>query len=223
MQSRLCFTGSRIDGPDSSTSGFTLVEVLIAILIASVVLSTIYASFSGTFKISKSSEYAEKVYDMVRITADRMIQDLESLTPQKNSYELTLSTSEEASDSGQLEFISSAGLSYTDGRSTANARIRYYLTRDGEGEGYSLWRSDSASINTWKDGSAPKGFLLCNRLKSIRYTMFDQSGTPYDTWSSASRSGKAPASVLIRFEFLNERPENEPYRFMTRIAIPARG
>ncbi len=219
MQSRSCFTDSKIDG----RGGFTLVEVLVAILIVAVVLSTIYASYSGTFKITKSSEYAEKVYDMMRITADRMIQDMESLTPQKNSYELTLSASEAASDSGQLEFISSAGLSYTDGRSTANARIRYYLTKDSEGEGYSLWRSDSASINTYKEGSAPKGFLLCNRLKSIRYTMFDQSGMQYETWSSVGSSGKIPASVLIRFEFLNENPNNEPYRFMTRIAIPARG
>lgn len=219
MQSRLCFTDSKIKGD----GGFTLVEVLVAILIVSIVLSTIYASYSGTFKIAKSSEYAEKVYDMMRITADRMIQDIESLTPQRNSYELLLSASEVTSESGQLEFISSAGLSYTDGRSTANARIRYYLTKESEGEGYSLWRSDSASINTFKEGSSPKGFLLCNRLKSIRYTMFDQSGMQYDTWSSVSRSGKVPASVLIRFEFLNENENNEPYKFMTRIAIPARG
>jgi len=219
MQSRLYFTDSKIKGD----GGFTLVEVLVAILIVSIVLSTIYASYSGTFKIAKSSEYAEKVYNMMRITADRMIQDIESLTPQKNSYELLLSASEVTSESGQLEFISSAGLSYTDGRSTANARIRYYLTKESEGEGYSLWRSDSASINTFKEGRAPKGFLLCNRLKSIKYTMFDQSGMQYDTWSSVSRSGKVPASVLIRFEFLNENENNEPYKFMTRIAIPARG
>jgi len=215
----LYFTDSKIKGD----GGFTLVEVLVAILIVSIVLSTIYASYSGTFKIAKSSEYAEKVYNMMRITADRMIQDIESLTPQKNSYELLLSASEVTSESGQLEFISSAGLSYTDGRSTANARIRYYLTKESEGEGYSLWRSDSASINTFKEGRAPKGFLLCNRLKSIKYTMFDQSGMQYDTWSSVSRSGKVPASVLIRFEFLNENENNEPYKFMTRIAIPARG
>lgn len=219
MQSRLYSTDSKIKGD----GGFTLVEVLVAILIVSIVLSTIYASYSGTFKIAKSSEYTEKVYDMMRITADRMIQDIESLTPQRNSYELLLSASEVTSESGQLEFISSAGLSYTDGRSTANARIRYYLTKESEGEGYSLWRSDSASINTFKEGSSPKGFLLCNRLKSIRYTMFDQSGMQYDTWSSVSRSGKVPASVLIRFEFLNENENNEPYKFMTRIAIPARG
>lgn len=215
----MCFTDSRIDG----RGGFTLVEVLVAILIVAVVLSTIYASYSGTFKISKSSEYSEKVYDMMRVTADRMIQDLESLTPQKNSYELNLSASEASSDSGQLEFISSAGLSYTDGRSTANARIRYYLTKDAEGEGYSLWRSDSASINTVKEGSAPKGFLLCNRLKSVKYEVFDQTGMQFDTWSSMSRSGKAPASISVSFEFLNESPDREPYKFMTRIAIPARG
>lgn len=217
--SRSCFTDSTID----RRRGFTLVEVLVAILIVSVVLTTVYASYSGTFKITKSSEYSEKVYDMMRITADRMIQDLESLTPQKNSYELDLKASEAANDSGQIEFISSAGLSYTDGRSTANARIRYYLTRDAEGEGYSLWRSDSASINTFKEGAAPKGFLLCSRLKSIRYTVFDQAGMQYDTWSSVSRSGKAPASILVRFEFLNESPGRETYKFMTRIAIPARG
>lgn len=219
MRSRLCYTDSRPDW----RGGFTLVEVLVAVLIAGVVLSTIYASYSGTFKITKSSAYAEGIYEMMRTTADRMIQDLESLTPQKNSYELSLEPSGAASDSGQLEFVSSAGLSYTDGRSTANARIRYYLTKDLEGEGYSLWRSDSASIHAYREGGAPKGFLLCNRLKSVRYTMFDQSGVQYDTWSSESRSGKMPASVLVRFEFLNENPDNEPYRFMTRISIPARG
>lgn len=194
-----------------------------AVLIVSVVLATVYVSYSGTFRISRSIEYAEKIYDMTRITADRMIQDLESLAPQRNSYELSLKADEAANESGRLEFISSAGLSYTDGRSTANARIRYYLTKDAEGEGYSLWRSDSASVSTYREGSAPKGFLLCNRLKSIRYTIFDQAGTQYDTWHSGGQGGKAPASILIRFEFLNENPEMEPYKFMTRIAIPARG
>jgi hypothetical protein len=196
---------------------------VLAVLIAGVVLSTVYASYRGTFKISRSSEYAENLYEMMRITADRMLQDIESLTPQRYSYELKLTASDAAGGSGEIEFVSSAGLSYTDGRPTANARVRYYLTKESGEEGYSLWRSDSASMTTYREGAAPKGFLLCNRLKSIRYTFFDQGGEQHDAWSPGGAGGRPPASVMISFEFLSENQESEPYKFMTRIAIPSRG
>jgi general secretion pathway protein J len=223
-----CFTNSKDERAraEALRGGFTLLEVMISILILAVVVSTIYAAFSGTFRISKSTEYTEGVYRMVRITADRMLQDLESLTPLRGSYELSLSGSDIAVESQELSFVSSAGLSYTDGNATANAKIRYYLTKGPEGEGYYLWRSDTASINDMAGARVPRGFLLCSRVKTLRYTLLDSSGAEHESWDSNSRSGKdkAPVLVFVKFEFLNEKdPRGEPYKFMTRIAIPARG
>lgn len=220
MRSTWFFTGSKA----KRSGGFTLVEIVISIFILAVVLSTIYASFAGTFRITKSTAHSEKVYSMMRVTADRMLQDIESLSPRKDSYEISLTRGDYGDEGRELSFISSAGLSYVDGSASADARVRYYLTRETEEGGLTLWRSDSATVMS-PERKAPRGFMICDGIKSIRYVLMDSSGAEHETWDSRSRSGKdkAPASVLVRIEFLNgEKPEGQPYIFVTRIAIPAR-
>lgn len=221
MRSALCCTGSRVKGP----RGFTLVEILVAIAIVAVVLSTVYAAFSGTFRISRSASDSDKVYGMMRVTADRMLQDIESLSFRKGSYEITLTGGDAGDETRVLTFVSSAGLSYVDGAAAANARVRYYLTKEKEDSSLTLWRSDTAFVSSPRQEAAPKGFMICGGIKSLRYTLFDSAGNAHETWDSASRSGsdRAPVSVLVNIEFLNgEKSGGETYKFMTRVAIPAR-
>ena len=47
--------------------GFTLLEVLIALFIFAIVISTIFASYTGTFRIINETEYQADNYGMARI------------------------------------------------------------------------------------------------------------------------------------------------------------
>src|SRR5664279_4114568 len=70
------------------TSGFTLVEIMIAILILGLVLSTVYAAYSSTMKIVRDIEYENNLYKMARTTMDRLIKDLSSLQLASGSFDL---------------------------------------------------------------------------------------------------------------------------------------
>ena len=67
-------------------TGFTLVEVLIAIFILSVVMSTVYVAYSGTLKVSRQMEEEGNAYKMARLTMDRIIRDLSSLQTSGGSF-----------------------------------------------------------------------------------------------------------------------------------------
>ena len=60
-------------------SGFTLLEILLALFIFTIVLSFIYTSYTGTFRIVDETEYQADIYRMARIAIERIYEDLESV------------------------------------------------------------------------------------------------------------------------------------------------
>jgi prepilin-type N-terminal cleavage/methylation domain-containing protein len=66
-------------------SGFTLVEILLAVFIFAIVLSIIYTSYTATFRIIDETEYQADVYRMARVTLERLYEDLESVYAAKSS------------------------------------------------------------------------------------------------------------------------------------------
>jgi prepilin-type N-terminal cleavage/methylation domain-containing protein len=67
-------------------NGFTLVEILIAIFILTTVLTTIYAAYTGTFRIVKDTQYTDDIYSMARRAMKRMTVDLESVCSYRDSF-----------------------------------------------------------------------------------------------------------------------------------------
>jgi len=60
-------------------SGFTLLEILIAIFIFAVVMTTIFTSYTGTFRVVDETESQAEIYQMAGIAMERMLEDLESI------------------------------------------------------------------------------------------------------------------------------------------------
>src|SRR5271169_1451866 len=69
-------------------SGFTLVEILIAIFILGLVMATVYVSYSGILKTAHQMEEEGNIYKMARTSMDRMITDLSSLQPSAGYFDL---------------------------------------------------------------------------------------------------------------------------------------
>lgn len=206
--------------------GFTLIEILIAILIMGMVLTTVYAAYSGTMTLVQEMENENNVYKMARVTMDRIICDLSSVQSFGGAFELRSDKeSRNNREWGSLYFRSAGHLAFSetvvDG---GDAQIGYFAEED-TGGGYSLRRSDRLNYQGTKEKSKSSSYLICRNIDSLIFKFYDVKGNEYDSWdSSSSRSeqkNKAPAAIKIQLNIANFGNKEAPYKFMTKIFLPA--
>ncbi|MFB0520815.1 MAG: type II secretion system protein J [Desulfatiglandales bacterium] len=218
-------------------SGFTLLEIVIAIFTFAVVLTTIYTSYTGTFRVVDETESQAEVYRMARIAMERMLEDLESLyigrseeNPKSGEDTLHLfqfvGQDREIKGRGadNLRFISRAHINLSgQGQEPGTTLIGYYVKENDEGDDLVLYRSDRPMF----EGGVPLeeetgGFVLCERLTSVNFTYYEENGDVRESWDSASDAlkGKMPKMVSISLEFVNSLDPEAPLKFMTSVALP---
>jgi general secretion pathway protein J len=218
-------------------SGFTLLEILIAIVIFATLLTTIYASYTGTFKVINDTESQAEIYRTARIAMERMIEDLESAYVQKGSRQASSEggkenlfqfLGEEREIMGRradtLRFISSAHIDFSGKDPGCGAtRISYYVKESEDGEGFVLYRSDNPLFKETDPLYVESGALvLCEGLISVAFIYYGEGGRKSDSWDSASEGleNKIPKKVSITLEFQNTLNPELPIRFMTGVALP---
>jgi len=182
-------------------SGFTLVEILIAIFIFAVVLTTIYTSYTGTFRVVDETESQAEIYRMARIALERMLEDLESAYIQKK---------EENPESGEgaihpfqfvgedreikgrcadtLRFISRAHIDLSgQEQDPGTVEIGYYVKENDEGDDFVLYRSDRPMFKeAFPLEEETGGLVLCERLVSVNFTYYEEDGEARESWDSTS-------------------------------------
>ena len=208
------------------TKGFTLIEILIAVFILGVVLSTVYASYTGTFRIIRETETDAELYGMARTALDRLSRDLETAASWKGAFTF-LAKPYNLGDREftRLTFRSAAHVAFGEKEAPAGIAVIGYEVEEGtEKEGYTLFRSDSLRRDPVKEETAVGGFLLCDRIETLTYVFYDTAGKEYETWDSGgdveAQKKRAPAMVEIRLGLVNEKDREHPYPFMTRVRLP---
>ncbi|MDA8126950.1 MAG: prepilin-type N-terminal cleavage/methylation domain-containing protein [Deltaproteobacteria bacterium] len=208
------------------TKGFTLIEILLAILILGIVLTTVYASYRGTFRIVKETQYDAEVYGNARAALDRISRDLQSAAPWGGAFTFRTKTRSLGDREWvQLLFRSAAHVSFSDTEPPEGVAVVEYRIEEGtEKEGYALWRSDSLRRDPGKTEDAAGGFLLAEGIEALTWRFYDERGKEYDSWDSGGgdegQRKKAPAAILIRLSLVNEADRERPYLFSTRVALP---
>jgi general secretion pathway protein J len=211
-----------------SSRGFTLIEILLAIVILGMVLSAVYAAYSGTMKIVQELEYENNVYKMARVTMDRIIRDLSSVQPVIGVYELKSDKEMKNNHEwGALFFRSAAHLAFSENEIDGTlALIGYYAQEDQGGESFSLIRSDLTGTQATKEKSKNSGYVICQNIDSLVFKFYDITGKEYDSWDSMSnleaQKGKAPTAIKVELGLVNINNKEKPYKFMTKIFLPAR-
>ena len=214
--------------------GFTLLEILIAMFIFAVVLTTIFTSYTGTFRIIDETESQTDIYAMARTVMIRMQEDLESI----HFKETGASESEESSiqpatflgeskeikgrDADTLRFLSRAHLMFDEeDENPGVAEISYYVSENEAEESLSLYRADRPELEEPQEEETG-GLTLCDGLFSISITYHDADGEVHENWDTSEDEfkHKLPAMVSIMLEFVNIRNAEKPYKFMTRVALP---
>ena len=217
----------RLPAHHSCPRGFTLLELLIAISILGVVLTTIYTAYSGVLTNIRELGEDSRIYQMARVTLDRMSRDLTSLQRSKDAFVLQ---SEDGTigkrNFGAITFWSAAHLVFDEGEvSGTPAEISYFVREDKNG-GFSLWRSDVARAKPDLNKKAEGGIIICQNLQSLNFKFYNESGDEQDSWdtesSSESQKGRPPAMVQIELILANARDADKPYRFATKVFIPVK-
>jgi len=221
--------------------GFTLLEMIVTILIMAILLTTLYGSYSITFKTIEGSQGLADIYEAARVAIERIGEDLEGaylpiLKDEKGqqgggikSHTDMAFVGEERVDAGvrndRISFVSMshAGLS-PENEFSGLSRITYVSRTEKEGEGFVLYREELPLLQ--KGSSGALGMLpLCRGLHSVWFFYHDESGTKYDNWDSSDgvNKGRLPALVSIKISFRLEGDREKSLSFNTSIAIPSRG
>ncbi|NVM21202.1 MAG: prepilin-type N-terminal cleavage/methylation domain-containing protein [Desulfobacterales bacterium] len=207
-------------------NGFTLLEILIATFILAVVLSTIYASYTGTFRIVNQTESEAEIYRMACITFERIIEDLESVyAPQPPGTSPGQDVEPpfkwdpdeiQGNRADTLHFFSRAHLGFgEEEQPRGTTKIDYYVEEGDQGEGLVLYRRDRPRSEDLS-GEGGAGLPLCKRLVSVDFTCYNAEG---EEWKRSSKE-EIPGIVSISLEFVNPLDPEAPVKFFTSVALP---
>ncbi len=202
-----------------------------------VVLTTIFTSYTGTFRIIDETESQADIYAMARTVLIRMQEDLESIhfketgasKPEGSSPESATFLGEDKEIKGRdadiLRFLSRAHLVFDEeDENPGVAEISYYLTENEVEDSLALYRSDRPELEEPQE-EGTGGLILCDGLFSVNITYYDADGEMHEAWDSSEDEfkHKLPVMVSIFLEFVNIRNVEKPYKFMTRVALPMAG
>ena len=213
-------------------SGFTLLEILVAIFIFAIVITTIFFSYRSVFSNVDVINQSIVPYATAQNCLDRMIVDLQaihvSLPPEFKTPDLDGPTDlfrivGDALNLGATEFqrLRFASLAHLPlGRKNRNsgiAEIIYYV-QAADQDHFVLKRADK--LYNFESHDKPSvDPVLCDNLRALTFKYYDHEGTPYDAWnSSAEEFGYAtPAKIAIRLELDGGA---NPLVFETMVTLP---
>ncbi len=218
--------------------GFTLLEILLAILIFSIVVTTIFGSFNAVFSSAGALHKGTGLYEMGKNCLARMTADLRALhvirSPlyTKPGFDSPPGPYRVFGDSSysvdgtfsRMRFASFAHLPFGENREEGIAEIIYYVAINRDGDAV-LRRADNLfPYERFKDnrleerGSDP---ILCEGVKSLTFTYYDEEGTEYEFWNSESEEFDyaTPRAVKITLAIGSPGDDLSSLSFQTMVAF----
>ncbi len=210
------------------SSGFTLLEILMAISILAIVISLAYGSYRATFRIIDSTESQTEIYNKARIAMDRISTDLGSLYLGTNGFLQGKPQNLGNREADTVRFTSTAHLVLNRKEQAAGyATIGYTVEEDPETKGLRLFRQDVAFRPV--EGEAPetsKGLLLCDGLQEVKFFYHRNKQEKQDNWDSKeiekadTKARKLPDWIEINLLFIDPVVADKPIWFSTAVTFP---
>ena len=222
------------DTPCNTTSGFTLMEIMIAILILGIVLGTIFGSINQVFSNADTINEDITSHELGKVCLNRMVQDLRSLhislPPEYKKPKFNNPPDQHRivgdSDDGEfprLRFTSLAHVSFEESDRDGIAEVLYYV-EETEENGNVLRRADNLypyeRFTDNQHDERDSDPVLCQNVKSLRFTYYDDEEIEHAQWDSESNELKyaTPKAVKILLEIGKE--ESASLFFETMIYFP---
>ena len=217
-----------------NSSGFTLMEIMLATIILAMVVSMVTMSLSGSLRVVQATRDQGNLYYRAQIALQRISEDLESAVLIDDAD--FIGNAEDGSDRKQIlaRFVSMAHVVFDpDGDQGGMGIVSYALVADPDDEEQMvLLRSDLPVTPQEKhtDIEFRDGFILCDRLRSVTFSYFDLEGEEFDSWDTRvdpeedekekALKRRLPAAVSCRLEFWLDREEEVTLTFQTTVNIP---
>ncbi|MGD9212646.1 MAG: prepilin-type N-terminal cleavage/methylation domain-containing protein [Desulfobacteraceae bacterium] len=202
-----------------SPSGFTMIEVLIAIFIFSIVISTIFGSFRAVFFNTDRLSKTLKLHEMASNSLAQISQDLQSFHTEQNPFYKKPDIDDEPNafrivgdrsdvgldDESRLRFTSLNHLSFRGDKRQGVSEIIYYLY-PGQGDEVVLKRADHLYPYPEEFEPSDKDPILCEKVKAFELIYYNQEGEEEEEWNSEDDSYKyaTPRKIKIRLEVGDE-------------------
>ncbi len=210
-------------------SGFTLIEVLVAVAITVIVLTMLYSSFSQLITAKRRVETENELIQEANTILLKMRHDLVNAFPRGNINSKSASPSTYSYFTGRLEgdnskivFTSFAKDPTHYSTRSGQSEISYYLVplRDAREDMFALMRKDNYWIGNDEAGAA---YPLSERVLGFRVNFLSER-SPASTneqevweWNSSVMRG-FPKAVKVQINFLGYGDREETYSMI--VAIP---
>jgi hypothetical protein len=188
-------------------------------------------SLSGSIRVIDETQQQGELYYRAQVAMERISEDLVSAVLPAD-VEFIGSRGENSTDAtDELSFASLAHVVFdpTNGR-TGMGIIQYTVQPDKENDQQLLllrtdvlYRPQEKEQAVTEDGEA---FLLCDRLRSVRFSFIDRNGETVETWNTTVEDGadgtkrQLPAAVSCRLEFWLNQEEETSLSFETTVLLP---
>jgi general secretion pathway protein J len=211
-------------------TGFTLIEILLAMAILAFVTTIMWGSFSQTATNKRAIESAQERIHTVRVALLRMAREIEMayLSESENTAltnRRTFLTSAARGDVDELTFSSFAHQRLRAGAFESDtALIKYYGARDPEDRRVlNLMRRETRRLQA-EDPNLLIGeaYVLCPDVARVKFAFFDHRKREWQTdWSTLNATGTQylPTHVRITLTVLDERGQEVSYATDARIQM----
>lgn len=179
-------------------SGFTLMEILMAILILGILFTTIYGAWATVSKTTRAVTDDIVDYEVAEICLSRMIMDLQGLViarrpayvdPEPNSepdpYRIIATVNDPGALFSGLRFTARSHLPMVDETRNGIAQILYYLDSPNDAPPYVIRRADSLFPYETMEPK-PTDPILCEGVQKLAFVFYDQDGQTHEQWDSES-------------------------------------
>lgn len=212
-------------------SGFTLLEIMIAIAIFATVVTLIFGSYNMIFGNIEAINRGSDAYEMAKSCLERMTEDLNachiSLPPvyspdqtddSEDPYRIVGENGfPGGTDFGRLRFASFSHLPLNRDQRTGIAEIVYYV-QETENDQYILRRSDRLEpFEPFEEKRSDP--ILCKNIRELKFNFFDMEGEKSDTWDSESDESdySTPKAIHVRLAIGDD---DMSHVFETMITLP---
>lgn len=212
-------------------TGFTLLEVLLAMTVLGVVVAMLSLSLSASLRVVEATEREEAIYFLAQTALRRIADDLSGALLIKGAFFVGEHKEINGQRADTLTFFSQAHLVLNQEKQTPGAAIISYRLQPEEADmrNLRLLRSDIPvlpGLEVNEEETAASAFLLADSLRSIQFTYFDHQGQEVDGWqqeaTAEEQEGGAalPAAVHCILEFWIDPDRQLSQTFSTRVLIP---
>jgi general secretion pathway protein J len=210
------------------SSGFTLLEVLLAIFIFAIVLSAVYGAYITALTVVDSTELQADINNRARTALERITADLGGVYLGSGGSLKGQRQEIEGNRADTLAFTSTAHLAFSKKVLPAGfAMIGYSVQQDADSKLLQLYRADLPFRPGYLEQAASqeKGYLLCDGLRAVRFTYFDQAGNEVDDWQideDAAQPGdkekNRPVMIAVMLRFADAGKQDQIFK--TAVALP---